>query len=85
MKTFGGRIGDIDYLIDVFRRHDEAVKAHVDPDRLLVFEVSDSWEPLCRHLAVPVPNEQFPCINTTGEYMIQRKIRQAELEAKSVE
>jgi hypothetical protein len=47
--------------------------------------VSEGWEPLCRHLSVPVPEEAFPRTNTTDEYKVERKIRQAELEAKSVE
>ena len=85
MQTFGGRIDDFDYAVDIFRKHDEAVKAYVAPDRLLVYEVSEGWEPLCRHLAVPVPDEAFPRTNTTDEYKVERKIRQAELEAKSVE
>jgi hypothetical protein len=33
---------------------------------------------------VPVPDEAFPRTNTTDEYKVERKIRQAELEAKSV-
>jgi hypothetical protein len=85
MQTFGGRIDDFDHVVDVFRKHDEAVKDYVAPDRLLVYEVSEGWEPLCRHLGVPVPDEAFPRTNTTDEYKVERKIRQAELEAKSVE
>jgi hypothetical protein len=84
MQTFGGRIDEFDHLADVFRKHDEAVKDYVAPDRLLVYEISEGWEPLCRHLGVPVPDEAFPRTNTTDEYKVERKIRQAELEAKSV-
>ena len=78
-------IDDFDHVVDVFRKHDEAVKDYVDPDRLLVYEVSEGWEPLCRHLGVPIPNEAFPRTNTTDDYKVERKIRQAELEAKSAE
>ena len=85
MQTFDGRMDDFDYAADIFRKHDEAVKAYVAPDRLLVYEVSEGWEPLCRHLSVPVPDEAFRRTNTTDEFKVERKIRQAELEAKSVE
>jgi hypothetical protein len=84
MQTFDGRIDDFDHVADVFRKHDESVKAYVAPDRLLVYELSEGWEPLCRHLAVPVPQEDFPHTNTTDEYKVEREKRQAELEAKSV-
>jgi hypothetical protein len=85
MQIFDGKIDDFDYVADIFRKHDEAVKAYVSPDRLLIYEVSEGWEPLCRHLSVPVPEEAFPRTNTTDEYKVERKVRQAELEAKSVE
>lgn len=30
------------------------------PDRLLVFNVKEGWEPLCRFLGVPVPQQPWP-------------------------
>jgi len=35
----------------------------VPPDRVLVFPVSDGWQPLCKFLGVPVPGEPFPHCN----------------------
>jgi hypothetical protein len=46
--------------IKVFNEHNEAVKATVPADRLFVFDVKDGWEPLCKFLGVPVPDEPFP-------------------------
>ncbi|MFF7258817.1 sulfotransferase family protein [Streptomyces sp. NPDC008159] len=43
-----------------FERHNEAVRAAVDPDRLLVYEVRQGWEPLCAFLGVDVPDKPFP-------------------------
>lgn len=40
-----------------------AVQAKAPPDRLLVFEVKDGWEPLCHFLGVAVPDEDFPHAN----------------------
>jgi hypothetical protein len=45
------------------------VQATVPADRLLVFDVKQGWEPLCRFLDVPVPaGEPFPHINSATEY-----------------
>jgi hypothetical protein len=35
----------------------------VPPERLHFFDVKDGWEPLCKILNVPVPDEPFPRIN----------------------
>ncbi len=66
--VFGGATGDRDHLLAVFRRHTEAVVAHVGADRLLVFDVRQGWEPLCRFLDVPVPPGEFPTVNSAEEF-----------------
>ena len=38
------------------------------PDRLLEWRASDGWEPICRALGSPVPDEPFPHLNTREEY-----------------
>jgi hypothetical protein len=55
-------------MIAAFERHNAAVRAEVPADRLLVWEVSDGWEPLCAFLDVPVPNEPFPKVNDRKSY-----------------
>ncbi len=60
---FGGRFHDRAHAIDVFERHIETVKAHCDPERLLVFNIAEGWGPLCAFLDVPVPDEPFPHLN----------------------
>ena len=54
----------------------EHVKNTVPKDRLLVFEVKEGWEPLCKFLNIPEPNEPFPRLNDTPS-MLQKfkKIR----------
>ena len=37
------------------------------PHQLLVFDVREGWEPLCKFLDVPVPATPFPNINDAGE------------------
>jgi len=39
------------------------VKETIQADRLLVFSVKDGWEPLCKFLDLPVPEEPFPNVN----------------------
>eukprot|EP00438_Fugacium_kawagutii_P028622 Skav212753 [mRNA] locus=scaffold2545:132896:133816:- [translate_table: standard] len=45
----------------------EKVKSTVPPDRLLVFDVKEGWEPLCKFLNKPVPDEPFPNVNDKEE------------------
>jgi Sulfotransferase domain len=49
------------------RYHDE-VQQTVPSDRLLVWSVSDGWEPLCEFLDVPVPDTPFPHLNDSKEF-----------------
>ena len=74
--TFQGRFEDKAYAIDVFNRHIEEVKRTVPPERLLVFDVKQGWEPLCRFLGVPVPSTPFPRMNDTAEFVGRIKKRQ---------
>ena len=66
--TFGGRFEDRDHAIGVYRDHVERVKRTVPPERLLVFEVREGWEPLCRFLDVPEPEDPYPRINTRDQF-----------------
>lgn len=66
--TFHGRIEDREHAIDVYLAHNEYVKSHAPADRLLVFEASQGWEPLCAFLGTPVPDEPYPRVNTTEEF-----------------
>src|SRR5215207_9752656 len=68
-RTFGDRLTDRAHCQSVFARHVEAVQETIAPDRLLVFNVKEGWEPLCRFLGVPVPeDEPFPHVNDTAAF-----------------
>ncbi|MEU4802848.1 sulfotransferase family protein [Actinosynnema sp. NPDC023587] len=74
-RTFGGRLEDKAHVVEVYRRHNDEVRAAVPADRLLVHEVKDGWEPLCRFLGVPVPTgREFPHLNDRASYhaMVER-------------
>ena len=67
-ETFGGRFEDMDYTIGVYQRHNDAVQRSIPPERLLVYEVSEGWEPLCEFLGVAAPSEPFPHVNTSASW-----------------
>lgn len=54
--------------IRVYKAHNEAVKNALG-GKLLVYDVKQGWEPLCRHLGVPVPVAEFPRTNTTEDFL----------------
>jgi hypothetical protein len=67
--TFNDRFLDREHAREVFYRHIEEVKRTVPAERLLVYEVKEGWEPLCRFLNVPVPEgKPFPRVNETPEF-----------------
>jgi len=66
-KLFGDRIHDHDFMVDVFKRHNAEVQRVIPASRLLVFEASQGWEPLCQFLGVPVPDAPFPRANSREE------------------
>lgn len=74
-QTFDDRFEDRDYALAVFHRHTEQVKQHVPPERLLVYEVREGWEPLCAFLGVAVPESQpFPALNDREAF--QARVRE---------
>jgi hypothetical protein len=73
--TFGGRFAERQHALRVFAEHNRAVQATVPADRLLVFDVKQGWEPLCRFLDVPVPaGEPFPHAHSAADAG-QRQLR----------
>lgn len=55
-------------VIAAFERHNTQVRRRIAPERLLVFEAAQGWEPLCAHLGVPAPDEPFPRVNDREEF-----------------
>lgn len=51
-----------------FTEHNERVRHEIDPARLVVWQATDGWEPLCRALGLAVPDEPFPVTNTTEDF-----------------
>ncbi|MGB5653247.1 MAG: sulfotransferase family protein [Robiginitalea sp.] len=59
---------DREGLIDGFNAHNKAVREVIPAEQLLVFQVKDGWEPLCKFLNVAVPNDPFPRTNNREEF-----------------
>ncbi|PZS35945.1 MAG: sulfotransferase family protein [Pseudonocardiales bacterium] len=62
----GSRLsGDRDTVMASYERHLAEVRATIPPGRLLDWQPTDGWEPLCAALDVPVPDEPFPHENSS--------------------
>ncbi|MCX5241309.1 sulfotransferase family protein [Streptomyces prunicolor] len=57
------------HLTAVFNRHNAEVQREVPADRLLVYEVTQGWAPLCEFIGVDSPVTPFPWLNNTAEYV----------------
>lgn len=55
-------------LAQAMERYNDQVMADVAPERLLVWSVSEGWEPLCEFLGVEVPAGPFPRLNDSAEF-----------------
>jgi len=67
-RLFDNRMRDHDKVIEVFNRHNAEVRRRIPPHRLLVYQVEQGWEPLCRFLGVATPTIPMPKMNTTEEF-----------------
>lgn len=66
-ETFGDHT-DRAQAIAAYRRNNQKVRDTIPANRLLVFNVAQGWEPLCRFLQVPVPATPFPRTNPRDEF-----------------
>ena len=65
--TVDNRMRDKDYMVSYFENRNAEIIESVPADRLLVFRVREGWGPLCEFLDLPVPDEDFPHINSRDE------------------
>jgi hypothetical protein len=77
MQDMWKRSGLIDNAADTtsesmraaMERFNREVQENVPADRLLVWSVSEGWEPLCEFLEVPVPDTPFPHLNDSKGFV----------------
>ena len=60
---------DKDSMIRGFNDHNENVRKGVDSSRLLEWTIGDGWEPICKALDLPIPDEPFPHTTSTQEWL----------------
>src|SRR5258708_5628238 len=72
--TFDEKFEDKDYAIKVFKQNIEHVKKRVPPEKLLVYDVKEGWEPLCAFLGVEVPKDKpFPHLNDRATFQTRMR------------
>ncbi|CAG5111057.1 Oidioi.mRNA.OKI2018_I69.chr2.g5393.t1.cds [Oikopleura dioica] len=69
MRMFLGKPHDFSQkgLENAYTEWNDHVIAKIPQDQLLVFNVKQGWEPLCRFLNKPIPNEPFPNTNKKSD------------------
>jgi hypothetical protein len=68
-QVFDGRPDDRDHAIAVYNKNVADVIATVAPERLLIHNLGDGWQPLCDWLDLPVPSIDYPSGNTTSDIL----------------
>jgi len=77
-RLFDGRFEDRAYAIERYEEWTDEVIATVPPERLLVFEVTDGWGPLCEFLGLLQPDTAFPRANDRATMLKRfRRVRAA--------
>ncbi|MBV9411364.1 MAG: sulfotransferase family protein [Acidimicrobiia bacterium] len=67
-ETFTSDPLDEAAAIAAFERHNDNVRSTAPAHRLLEWQTGDGWGPICRALAVDVPDEPFPHVNSTADF-----------------
>lgn len=66
---FEGRFAEKAYAVQRYVQWNEDVKKTYPADRLLIYQVTEGWAPVCDFLGVPVPKEKpFPHLNHKNEF-----------------
>lgn len=66
---YEGKFEDKEFAIQRYEKWNEEVKATIPADKLLVFEVAQGWEPLCKFLGKPIPDVPFPNVNDSKSFI----------------
>lgn len=77
-NQFGGEFGSEQSAKSTFINHIKEVSENVPKEKLLIYEVADGWEPLCKFLRIDIPQVPFPHLNKNQDFhkMVKKMIRQ---------
>jgi Sulfotransferase domain len=67
---FTADFADREAAIAAYEAHNEEVRRSVPPERLIEWQPSYGWQPICAALELPVPPDAFPHENTTADFRI---------------
>ena len=73
VRRFQNKFEDREFAKKYFNDWNAEVMRTVPAEKLLVFEAKDGWEPLCKFLGTPVPNEPYPRVNDSQEFNKRRR------------
>ncbi len=68
-NTFHGRFADKAYATEIYRQQIELLKQAIPPEQLLVYAITEGWQPLCDFLQVKCPDQPFPYLNDTESFI----------------
>ncbi len=68
-NTFSKDLDDREKCIAAYERHNEEVRQTVPVGRLIEWQPGDGWAPLCTALNLPVPDEDYPYVNKTKDFL----------------
>lgn len=84
-QTFDGKFEDKEYALAIFQRHIEEVKKNVPPEKLLIYDVKQGWEPLCAFLDVEIPTDKpFPHLNERANFIGNRLWQKSQRKAVGI-
>ena len=66
-RSHKGTMNNKERALKHYQDHIDDVKASVPPGKLLIFTVTDGWDPLCKFLGVSVPPSEFPNVNDRAQ------------------
>lgn len=68
MRRFSPDGMEPDALKAAYERHNQSVRDRVPAGQLIEWRPRDGWGPICAGLGLPVPEEDFPHVNTTDDF-----------------
>lgn len=77
-RTFKFQFKSRKKAIEIYHRHNQSVQDYIPEGQLLVYDVSEGWEPLCQFLNVPIPDHPFPNTNASAHF---KQMKNATLKA----
>jgi hypothetical protein len=74
-NRFTSDLTDKDACIAAYAKHNEIARATAPKHRFIEWEAKDGWGPLCKALDLPIPDEPFPHVNSTEEFVERIRAR----------